>query len=102
LTPFHRPFYLLKLSSAGDVLASIGIDDTDFTASDFVVNEIGNIYLSGEVEGNAIGGVQKNGFIAKFNDEFELQWSRRLYAENYDCNYVRVKSTPDGGVVFYR
>ncbi len=100
LMPFHQPFYLLKIGSNGEVLESVGSSSDSLVASGVIINELGDVYLSGKINEVLPDDVQANAFIAKLDSNFELQWARRLHAENYLCNYVDMKPAPDGGVFF--
>ncbi len=100
LASYHSPFFLLSIDESGGFVKSVGLDSNTFTATDLVLSESGEVFLSGEIDDDTLSVHYESGFVLRMSEDYELLWSRRLYAENYPCKYLKIKPSLSGGVVF--
>lgn len=113
---------LLQLDSIGTIGSSIvvqlPIDSAlipenqynDSRVFDAGTDDLGNVYIAGRIQRdtglrycgfpNSVGDLPTNAFIAKFDANLEQVWCKELIAENFYCNGITIKVSPQGEVVF--
>jgi len=102
---------LIKLSESGQIFKSISFDSIFSTRlfyrelynfQSITLDTNDNIYVSGKLDRKSEwnNNNSKEGFIAKFDSDLNLIWSKRLSSENFNINGLSIDYHPNDNIVF--
>ncbi len=96
---------IIKISKEGEILNNVVFDSLfqySFSNAGIVADSDGNLFVSGHMRNRNSwnNDNRQEGFIAKFDSDFNIIWSKRLHAENFSSLGIPIKLNPNGEVVF--
>ena len=91
---------ILKLSEDGEIINQKIIQNDSISLGIEGMDDFENIYLKGSVQNGSNSKNERDAIIAKFDTDFNLIWSKRLCAENFNLDGLDLSVFPNGEVVF--
>lgn len=102
---------IIKLSPQGEILNNKFLSSLRYSQvqrywayqyQTLTIDSDDNIYISGkvDVEPDWNTNNREEGFIAKFNADFELIWSKRVSAEKFEIRGIPIRVSEDGELSF--
>lgn len=92
---------LLRVNEQGEVLQSLDLTTSSLEFFAHRIDAQSNIYLAGRVVGPT-GSIlhDSDGVIVKLNEDYEVQWAKRLSAEQFHCYKLQIEIFPNGDLMF--
>ena len=99
-------FFFLRLNEAGEVVRSLrytGGNGGQLEPWKQIISPQGDIYLFGTVKNDQAQGYsvnEKDFFLARLNSDYEVQWIRRIYVENFATFHGNFQLLDNGELAF--